>query len=121
NDYIKDQGYEGLGTLVAFSGTLTADDGSPVTEASLNQRSDTAAAFKEDGDYRVLIVANKFQTGFDEPRLMAMYVDKKLTGVATVQTLSRLNRIYPGKTRSEERRVGKECRARWGGTYSKSK
>src|SRR5699024_4894165 len=98
NDYIKDQGYEGLGTLVAFSGTLTADDGSPVTEASLNQRSDTAAAFKEDGDYRVLIVANKFQTGFDEPRLMAMYVDKKLTGVATVQTLSRLNRIYPGKT-----------------------
>ncbi|TXD32661.1 type I restriction endonuclease subunit R, partial [Lujinxingia vulgaris] len=44
------------------------------------------------------IVANKFQTGFDEPRLMAMYVDKKLSGVATVQTLSRLNRIYPGKT-----------------------
>ena len=46
----------------------------------------------------MLIVANKFQTGFDEPRLVAMYVDKKLTGVATVQTLSRLNRIYPGKT-----------------------
>jgi len=98
NAYIEDQGYEGLGTLVAFSGPLTADDGSPVTEASLNGRADTAAAFKEDGEYRVLIVADKFQTGFDEPRLMAMYVDKKLTGVATVQTLSRLNRIYPGKT-----------------------
>jgi len=98
NAYIEDQGYEGLGTLVAFSGPLIADDGSTVTEASLNERSDTAAAFKEDGEYRVLIVADKFQTGFDEPRLMAMYVDKKLTGVATVQTLSRLNRIYPGKT-----------------------
>jgi len=98
NAYIENQGYEGLGTLVAFSGPLTADDGSPVTEASLNGRVDTAAAFKEDGEYRVLIVADKFQTGFDEPRLMAMYVDKKLTGVATVQTLSRLNRIYPGKT-----------------------
>ena len=46
----------------------------------------------------MLIVANKFQTGFDEPRLVAMYVDKKLSGVATVQTLSRLNRIYPAKT-----------------------
>src|SRR5699024_9162895 len=98
NAYIEDQGYEGLGTLVAFSGPLIADDGSTVTEASLNERSDTAAAFKEDGEYRVLIVADKFQTGFDEPRLMAMYVDKKLTGVATVQTLSRLNSIYPGKT-----------------------
>src|SRR5699024_11148439 len=95
--YIKEKGYEGLGTLVAFSGKLTANDGSTVTEASLNHRSDVAAAFKEEGDYRVLIVADKFQTGFDEPRLMAMYVDKKLTGVATVQTLSRLNRIYPDK------------------------
>lgn len=95
--YIKEKGYEGLGTLVAFSGKLTANDGSTVTEASLNHRSDVAAAFKEEVDYRVLIVADKFQTGFDEPRLMAMYVDKKLTGVATVQTLSRLNRIYPDK------------------------
>ncbi|NWN87108.1 MAG: type I restriction endonuclease subunit R [Micrococcaceae bacterium] len=98
DDYIAEKGYKGLGTLVAFSGPLTADDGTTVTEASMNSRSDTAEAFREDGDYRVLIVADKFQTGFDEPRLMAMYVDKKLSGVATVQTLSRLNRIYPGKT-----------------------
>jgi len=64
----------------------------------VNGHSDVARAFREEGVYKVLIVANKFQTGFDEPRLMAMYVDKKLTGVATVQTLSRLNRIHPGKT-----------------------
>lgn len=97
NAYIEEKGYEGLGTLVAFSGPLAADDGSTVTESSLNQRPDVAKAFREEGDYRVLIVADKFQTGFDEPRLMAMYVDKKLSGVATVQTLSRLNRIYPDK------------------------
>ena len=47
-------------------------------------------------DYQVLIVANKYQTGFDQPKLVAMYVDKKLRGVAAVQTLSRLNRIYRG-------------------------
>lgn len=99
NAYIAEQGYEGLGTLVAFSGSLTADDGSAVTEVSLNGRSDVAKAFREEEeDYRVLIVANKFQTGFDEPRLMAMYVDKKLSGITTVQTLSRLNRMYAGKT-----------------------
>lgn len=98
NAYIDEQGYEGLGTLVAFSGSLTADDGSTVTEVGLNATSDVAKAFRESDEYRVLIVADKFQTGFDEPRLMAMYVDKKLSGIATVQTLSRLNRIYPGKT-----------------------
>ena len=49
-------------------------------------------------DYQVMIVANKFQTGFDQPKLCAMYVDKKLGGVECVQTLSRLNRIYPGKS-----------------------
>lgn len=97
NDYINKKGYTDMRTLVAFSGSLTADDGSSVTETALNKRSDTSKAFRED-DYKVLIVANKFQTGFDEPRLMAMYVDKKLSGIATVQTLSRLNRTYPGKT-----------------------
>ncbi len=96
--YIAEKGYDDLHTLVAFSGALTDDDGESVTETSINGRSDVAKAFREEGVYRVLIVANKFQTGFDEPRLIAMYVDKKLTGVATVQTLSRLNRIYPGKT-----------------------
>lgn len=98
NDYIDEKGYSDMRTLVAFSGSLTADDGSTVTETSLNGLSDTATAFREEDEYKVLIVADKFQTGFDEPRLMAMYVDKKLSGIATVQTLSRLNRTYPGKT-----------------------
>lgn len=98
DEYIAAQGYEDMSTLVAFSGTLTDDAGEEVTEISANGHSDVARAFREEGIYKVLIVANKFQTGFDEPRLMAMYVDKKLTGVATVQTLSRLNRIYPTKT-----------------------
>jgi type I restriction enzyme R subunit len=95
--YIAEKGYD-LHTLAAFSGSLTDEDGESVTEVSVNGVSDVGRAFREEGVYRVLIVANKFQTGFDEPRLMAMYVDKKLSGVATVQTLSRLNRIYPGKT-----------------------
>lgn len=95
--YIAENGYE-LHTLAAFSGSLTDEDGESVTEVSVNGVSDVGRAFREETVYRVLIVANKFQTGFDEPRLMAMYVDKKLSGVATVQTLSRLNRIYAGKT-----------------------
>ncbi|MDP3893613.1 DEAD/DEAH box helicase family protein, partial [Nocardioides sp.] len=98
DDYIAAQGYNDMSTLVAFSGSLTDETGETVTEVSLNARSDVGKAFREEGIYKVLIVANKFQTGFDEPRLLAMYVDKKLSGVATVQTLSRLNRIYPGKT-----------------------
>lgn len=99
NAYLADQGYTDMHTLVAFSGSLTDEDtGETVTEVSLNDRSDVARAFREEDENRVLIVANKFQTGFDEPRLLAMYVDKKLSGVATVQTLSRLNRTYPGKT-----------------------
>ena len=97
NAYIDKAGYSDIRPLVAFSGSLESDDGENVTEASLNGRSDTARAFREE-DYKILIVANKFQTGFDEPRLMAMYVDKKLSGIAAVQTLSRLNRTYPGKT-----------------------
>ncbi|WP_406707833.1 type I restriction enzyme subunit R domain-containing protein [Tessaracoccus defluvii] len=99
NDYLAVKGYDDMSTLVAFSGSLTDEDtGESITEVSLNGRSDVARAFREEDAYRVLIVANKFQTGFDEPRLMAMYVDKELSGVATVQTLSRLNRTYPGKT-----------------------
>jgi type I restriction enzyme R subunit len=98
DDYIAAQGYNDMSTLVAFSGSLTDEAGETVTEVSLNARSDVGKAFREEGIYKVLIVANKFQTGFDEPRLLAMYVDKKLSGVATVQTLSRLNRIFPGKT-----------------------
>lgn len=97
NEYIASKGYSDLRTLVAFSGSLKAEDGEIVTEASLNG-GDTARTFREEDDCRVLIVAKKFQTGFDEPRLLAMYVDKKLSGIETVQTLSRLNRIYPGKS-----------------------
>lgn len=99
NAYIAKMGYDKeFQTLVAFSGTVKNEAGQEVSEVSMNGVSDVARAFREEDDYKVLIVANKFQTGFDEPRLMAMYVDKVLTGIATVQTLSRLNRIYPGKS-----------------------
>lgn len=98
NAYIADKGYTGLETLVAFSGSVKNDAGEEVTEVSMNALSDVARAFREEDEYKVLIVANKFQTGFDEPRLMAMYVDKVLSNIATVQTLSRLNRMYPGKS-----------------------
>lgn len=79
--------------LIAFSGEHEG-----VTCAEMNGFSDTdiPVRFKED-PYRVLVVADMFQTGFDEPLLTAMYVDKKLAGISAVQTLSRLNRAYPGK------------------------
>lgn len=98
NRYITAKGYE-FHSLVAFSDAVRMEDEpDPVTEVSMNGESDVERAFKDDNlDYRVLIVANKFQTGFNEPRLCAMYVDKHLSGVATVQTLSRLNRIHPDK------------------------
>ena len=96
NEYIAKSGYRDMRTLVAFSGSLTID-GDEVSEAGLNQRSDTEYAFRTEDSYKVLIVADKFQTGFDEPRLCAMYVDKKLSGITAVQTLSRLNRTMPGK------------------------
>jgi type I restriction enzyme R subunit len=85
--------------LVAFSGTVKDDDGGrSYTEAGMNgfAETQTAKAF-ERPECRFLIVANKFQTGFDQPLLHTMYVDKKLGGVNAVQTLSRLNRTYPGK------------------------
>ncbi len=94
--YLAQQGYD-YGALVAFSGELK-DDGVPFTEAGLNGFSDTQTAdtFKT-AEYRFLVVANKFQTGFDAPLLLAMYVDKPLSGVHAVQTLSRLNRTHPAK------------------------
>ena len=84
-------------TLVAFSGTVQ-DGGRSYTESAMNgiPEAQTAKTF-ESPDYRFLIVANKFQTGFDQPLLQTMYVDKKLGGVNAVQTLSRLNRIHPDK------------------------
>ena len=106
--YIKEKGYDRLHSMVAFSGEVefNANDpnsegllGEKFTEASMNPQlkgRDMRKAFDTD-DYQVMIVANKFQTGFDQPKLCAMYVDKKLAGVECVQTLSRLNRTFPGK------------------------
>ncbi|MTD44854.1 DEAD/DEAH box helicase [Conexibacter sp. W3-3-2] len=99
DQYIREQGYDDLRTLVAFSGTVE-DDGGPYTESQMNgglAESALPVEFAGDG-YQLLIVAEKYQTGFDQPLLHTMYVDKKLEGVKAVQTLSRLNRIYPGKT-----------------------
>lgn len=94
--YLKAHGYP-FRALVAFSGTVK-DSGQEYSEAGMNgfSESKTAEIFKQE-PYRILIVANKYQTGFDQPLLHTMYVDKKLGGVNAVQTLSRLNRTYPGK------------------------
>jgi type I restriction enzyme R subunit len=94
--YLAERGYP-FRALVAFSGTVE-DGGHPYTESSMNgfPEAQTAKTF-EQPDCRFLIVANKFQTGFDQPLLHTMYVDKKLGGVNAVQTLSRLNRTHPEK------------------------
>ncbi len=97
-DYIKQRGYTDLGVLVAFSGTVE-DQGAEYTEEHLNQIPETELPEKfGTGEYQLLLVAEKYQTGFDQPLLHTMYVDKKLHGVKAVQTLSRINRMYPGKT-----------------------
>jgi len=97
--YIAKMGYSGLSALVAFSGKMLDDKGFSYTEAGMNSfpESETATQFGGN-DYQVLIVAEKFQTGFDQPLLHTMYVDKTLVKLAAVQTLSRLNRIHPDKT-----------------------
>ena len=99
--YIAEKGYKGIKTLVAFSGTVRDPDvpGMEYTEVAMNQgikerelpeRFDTS-------EYQLLLVAEKYQTGFDQPLLHTMYVDKRLAGIQAVQTLSRLNRTHPGK------------------------
>ena len=100
--YIREQGYR-IGTLVAFSGEVNDAESGPdsFTESSVSMNPnlkgrDIREAFKGE-DYHILLVANKFQTGFDQPLLCGMYVDKRLAGIQAVQTLSRLNRAYPGK------------------------
>ncbi|MBY5442718.1 type I restriction endonuclease subunit R [Rhizobium leguminosarum] len=100
--YIKEQGYD-LGTLVAFSGEVNDPKAGPdpFTETSKELNPglagrDIREAFKLP-DYHILLVANKFQTGFDQPLLCGMYVDRRLAGIQAVQTLSRLNRAHPGK------------------------
>jgi len=106
--YITDQGYQNIHAMVAFSGEVAFSDKDPNVEGLLGEKftesnmnpnlkgRDMRKAFDSD-DYQVMIVANKYQTGFDQPKLCAMYVDKKLGGVECVQTLSRMNRTYPGK------------------------
>lgn len=103
--YIAEHHYTDVRAIVAFSGTVNDPIEGSVTESSLNgfPESQTALRFKgvdpyAPGDYQVLIVAEKFQTGFDEPLLHTMFVDKVLTGLNAVQTLSRLNRFHPDKT-----------------------
>ncbi|MDQ1293944.1 MAG: type restriction enzyme subunit [Actinomycetota bacterium] len=115
--HVRDRGYPDPGVLVAFSGTLTYD-GQEITESSENgglsesglpkafayTRADDPAA-GSDGrgqpEYRILVVAEKYQTGFDQPLLTTMYVNKKLAGVSAVQTLSRLNRTAERKTQGD--------------------
>ncbi|MBY4678888.1 type I restriction endonuclease subunit R [Marinobacterium arenosum] len=109
--YVAEKKYQKIHAMVAFSGEVEFSDQDPnvmgllgdkFTETSMNpdlKKRDMRTAFDTD-DYQVMLVANKFQTGFDQPKLCAMYVDKKLAGVECVQTLSRLNRTYPGKAES---------------------
>lgn len=94
--YLRENNY-GYKSLVAFSG-IVKDGELQYSEAQMNgiPEKNTAEEFKKN-EFRFLIVAEKFQTGFDQPLLSVMYVDKKLGGVKAVQTLSRLNRIYADK------------------------
>ncbi len=96
--YINANGYTDIRTLVAFSGKIDDGRGRPLSETNMNglPESRTAEEFATP-EYGVLIAAEKFQTGFDQPLLHTMYVDKPLVGLAAVQTLSRLNRIHPLK------------------------
>ncbi|WP_369253360.1 type I restriction endonuclease subunit R [Geodermatophilus amargosae] len=97
--YLAKKQLTGIRAMVAFSGGVTDPDltGDPVTESSLNGFPETQTKQRFHDEGQLLIVAEKYQTGFDEPLLHTMYVDKKLEGVKAVQTLSRLNRIHPGK------------------------
>jgi type I restriction enzyme R subunit len=99
DEYIRKQKYTDVKTIVAFSGKVVYDEyPSGVTEVELNgfKESELPKKFGTD-EYQILIVADKYQTGFDQPLLHTMYVDKKLSGVKAVQTLSRLNRMSAGK------------------------
>jgi len=109
-DYCKRKGYDNVRAMVAFSGEVPNTD---VEEPSLPKDHSFSETNLNPGlngrdmrkvfdtpDYRVMIVANKYQTGFDQPKLVAMYVDKKISGVEAVQTLSRLNRTFPGKDKT---------------------
>lgn len=99
--YVREMGYPDVRALVAFSGEVSDPESGPdaFTETTMNpglKGRSLPQAFATD-EFQVMLVANKFQTGFDQPLLVAMYVDKKLSGVTAVQTLSRLNRVATGK------------------------
>lgn len=95
--YIKKKGYKDMKALVAFSGKVK-DESEEYSETEMNGFSEKQLPKKFDSDeYQVLLVAEKYQTGFDQPKLHTMFVDKKLSGLKAVQTLSRLNRTYDGK------------------------
>ena len=99
--YIAEKGYKGIKTLVAFSGQVIDPDTPTVeyTEVGMNKgiREKVLPERFNTDEYQVLLVAEKYQTGFDQPLLHTMYVDKRLAGIQAVQTLSRLNRTHPGK------------------------
>lgn len=99
NQYIQDKGINGIRALVAFSGDLQLDGvGEVWTEAKANGFAETELRKQFDTDeYQLLVVAEKYQTGFDQPKLAAMYVDRRLSGLQAVQTLARLNRTHPAK------------------------
>ncbi|WP_019613511.1 type I restriction endonuclease subunit R [Psychromonas ossibalaenae] len=102
--YVEQKGYNNVNAMVAFSGEVNDPDfpDQPFTENNMNPNlrgRDMRKAF-DTNDYQVMLVANKFQTGFDQPKLVAMYVDKPLKGVECIQTLSRLNRTYKGKDKT---------------------
>lgn len=102
--YVQQKGYTNVNAMVAFSGEVNDPDlpDHPFTENNMNPNlrgRDMRKAF-DTTDYQVMLVANKFQTGFDQPKLVAMYVDKPLKGVECIQTLSRLNRTYKGKDKT---------------------
>lgn len=100
NKYIADNGYADVRALVAFSGDINID-GQSYTELGINGFSDTELPRQFDGEQNnVLVVADKYQTGFDQPKLVAMYIDRRLSGLQAVQTLARLNRIYPDKEKT---------------------
>ncbi|MEG6586846.1 type I restriction endonuclease subunit R [Dendrosporobacter sp. 1207_IL3150] len=108
--YCQQQGYKNIQAMVAFSGDVPnkeVQDESFPEDYQFNESNSNPGLNGRDmrkmfdhPEYRVMIVANKFQTGFDQPKLVAMYLDKKISGVEAVQTLSRLNRTYPGKDKT---------------------
>lgn len=112
DNYIKNKSVEGIKALVAFSGKVKASELGDISEFKIEESAefsetnmnnlgsqDIRNAFDQ-REYQIMLVANKFQTGFNQPKLVAMYVDKKISGIEAVQTLSRLNRTYPGKDKT---------------------